>query len=824
MFQFRDSRASELPAAGIADEVNAQLSRNASLVITAPPGAGKSTLLPLTILDGVRDGGKVLVLEPRRLAAIQISGRMSSLAGESVGGTVGYRVRFDSRVSDRTRVEVLTEGILTRMLVDDPTLEGVSVVVFDEFHERSINSDVALALVREAQRLVRPDLKIVIMSASIDASTICAALGAPLVESDGRMFPVEVIRPGGEAVPENAAELVAHTIRAAHREHEGDILAFLPGEADIRRCQELLGDALGQTRVMPLYGLLTPQEQREAIAPSLPGERKVVLATPVAETSITIEGVRIVVDSGLCRKMVFDPQKALSHLETVRISKDMALQRTGRAGRVAPGVCYRLWSTATESRMAECRTPEILDADLASTVLSIAAWGEGRLEDLPWLDLPPVQNVALARRMLTMMGALTEDGIITAHGRKVAAVPCHPRIAQMLVRSNGGESKALAADIAALLEEKDPMAQGDADFTARVNMLRDARRSGRGLKRLVRTAEQYLSMARVQADNSPADPFETGALLAAAYPERVGQAQGGGRYLLANGEIAAAGASDMLASFDWIVAASVSLRPGAEGRVFLGCPVSLEDLLPLGKAVENVCWDSRRGAVVAQTDLRLGRLVLESKPLSNVPADRVSSIICEAVKKEGVSMLDFSDEVENLQRRVAAVASWHSELSLPSLATSDVLANASEWLPMYLGKASSVTELKKIDLCAALWAMLSYEQQKAVERLAPSFVEVPTGSHIRLEYRIGAEAPVLRVRLQECFGLLDTPCVDDGRRPVLMELLSPGFKPVQLTSDLRSFWEGTYFEVRKELRRRYPKHSWPDDPLAADPVRGIRRN
>lgn len=824
MFQFRDSRALELPAAGIADEVNAQLSRNASLVITAPPGAGKSTLLPLTILDGVQDGGKVLVLEPRRLAAIQIAGRMSSLAGESVGGTVGYRVRFDSRVSDRTRVEVLTEGILTRMLVDDPTLEGVSVVVFDEFHERSINSDVALALVREAQRLVRPDLKMVIMSASIDASAICAALGAPLVESDGRMFPVEVIRPGGEAVPENAAELVAHTIRAAHREHEGDILAFLPGEADIRRCQELLGDALGQTRVMPLFGMLSPQEQREAIAPSLPGERKVVLATPVAETSITIEGVRIVVDSGLCRKMVFDPQKALSHLETVRISKDMALQRTGRAGRVAPGVCYRLWSAATESRMAECRTPEILYADLAPTVLSIAAWGEGRLEDLPWLDLPPVQNIALARRMLTMMGALTEEGVITAHGRKVAAVPCHPRIAQMLVRSDGGESKALAADIAALLEEKDPMAQGDADFTTRVNMLRDARRSGRGLKRLARTAEQYLSLARVQADNSPADPFETGALLAAAYPERVGQALGGGRFLLANGEIASAGASDLLASFDWIVAASVSLRPGAEGRVFLGCPVSLEDLLPLGKAVENVCWDTRRGAVAAQNDLRLGRLVLESKPLPNLPSDRVSSIICEAAKKEGVSMLDFSDEVENLQRRVAAAASWHPELELPSLATSDVLSNASEWLPMYLGKASSAAELKKIDLCAALWAMLSYEQQKAVERIAPSFVEVPTGSHIRLEYRIGAEAPVLRVRLQECFGLLDTPCVDDGRRPVLMELLSPGFKPVQLTSDLRSFWEGTYFEVRKELRRRYPKHSWPDDPLAAVPVRGVRRS
>ena len=419
-----------LPASLIANDVNETLADNQSLVVTAPPGAGKSTLLPLTILAGLNnDGGKILMLEPRRLAARQIAERMAQMLGEEVGKTVGYRIRFENKVSKQTRIEVLTEGILTRMLVDDATLEGVSVVIFDEFHERSINSDLALALTRQAQEIIRPDLKIVIMSATIDASNICAALKAPLIESEGRMFPVEINYSTTETdrhfpySSSSIASATASAIAKAHGEHEGDILAFLPGQGEIERCMELLGTSLSPTEVLPLYGNLSPEQQRRAIAPSRQGERKVVLATPIAETSITIEGVRVVVDSGLCRQVVFDSRTGLSHLETVRISRDMATQRMGRAGRVAEGTCYRLWTKASEHLMAEQRTAEIEDADLAPMILDIAAFGENNVETLPWLTLPPRANVFKAKNLLMQLGAIDESGNITQLGKRMSALP-----------------------------------------------------------------------------------------------------------------------------------------------------------------------------------------------------------------------------------------------------------------------------------------------------------------------------------------------------------------------------------------------------------------
>ena len=805
--------------------MNGVLSERGRAVVTAPPGAGKSTLLPLTILESV--SGKVLMLEPRRVAARQIAERMAWMIGEPVGQTVGYRMRFEHKVSVDTRVEVLTEGVLVRRLVDDPGLDGVSVVIFDEFHERSITTDVALALTREAQQVLRPDLKILLMSATIDTESLCRELDAPLVESKGKMFPVEVLRGKEEAKPENAAELVAQTVRIAHRDHEGDILAFLPGEADIRRCAELLGTALAPTQVYPLYGMLSASEQRKAIAPSAAGERKVVLATPIAETSITIEGVRVVVDSGLCRKPVFDPQRGLSRLETVRISQDMATQRTGRAGRVAPGVCYRLWSLATEQRMASIRVPEVLEADLAPTVLDIAAWGESHPERLSWLTPPPSYALSQARQLLQSLDAVDEDGRITPHGRKLAALPCHPRVAQMLLKADTPERKALAADLAALLEEKDPLDTPEAGAYIRLKALRDARRSRREGRwsRMARIAEQYRNMVRVPEDNDDPDPFEAGALLAAAYPERIAKAwkDGVGRFCLAGGDLAAVDPSDSLAASEWLAIGSLNAAPGGVGRIFLAAPLGASDLKPYIRRRDVVGWDSRQGSVVARRESRVGQLSVGTQPLSDVAREEIERVICEAARKEGTSMLDFSEDVQNLQRRVAAVAAWHPELELPDLSTETILERASEWLPPFLGKASTVAELKRIDLPVALWSILTYPQQQAVDRLAPSHITVPTGSHIRVEYRQGADAPVVRVRLQECFGLLDTPRVDDGRRPVLMELLSPGFKPVQLTSDLRSFWEGTYYEVRKELKRRYPKHAWPDDPLAADPVRGVRK-
>ncbi|MBQ9192759.1 MAG: ATP-dependent helicase HrpB [Bacteroidales bacterium] len=814
--------------AEVAGEVNRFLSERGGVVVTAPPGAGKSTLLPLTILEGLGDGGSVLMLEPRRIAARQIAERMASLLGEPAGRTVGYRMRFGHCVSASTRIEVVTEGVLVRRLVDDPGLEGVSVVIFDEFHERSLTTDVALALVREARQVLRPDLKLVLMSATIDASSLCRELDLPLVESRGKMFPVEVLR-GPDATAENAAEAVFRTVRQAHRDHEGDILAFLPGEADIRRCGELLGTSLGSTAVCPLYGMLSMADQRRAIAPSAPGQRKVVLATPIAETSLTIEGVRVVVDSGLCRKLVYDPQRGLSRLETVRISRDMADQRTGRAGRVAPGVCYRLWNLGTEQQMAPLRVPEILEADLAPTVLDIAAWGECRAERLAWLTPPPAYALQQARQLLLSLDAVDADGRIIPHGRQLAALPCHPRIAQMLLKADTPALKALATDIAALLEEKDQLAQetGEAGIDLRLKALREARRSRREGRwtRILRIAEQYRKMLQVEEDNGLVDAFEAGMLLSAAFPERIAKAwkEGQGSFLLSTGDRAALDPADAWAACDWLAVGALHARPGGMGRIFLAAPLSETDLKPFARRRDIVAWDSRQGSVIARREFRIGQLLLSSQPLSDVPREEIVRVLCEAVRKEGLSLLDFSDGVQNLQRRVAAVAAWHPELELPDLGAEAVLSSAPEWLPLYLGRATTAAELRKIDLQAVLWALLTYPQQQAVDRLAPTHVTVPTGSRIRVEYRQGADAPVVRVRLQECFGLQDTPRVDDGRRPVLMELLSPGFKPVQLTSDLRSFWEDTYFEVRKELRRRYPKHAWPDDPREADPVRGVRK-
>ena len=823
-----------LPVAAIAGTLNETLRSATAVIVTAAPGAGKSTLLPLTMRPAV--DGKIIVLEPRRVAARQIAARMAWLMGESVGDTVGYRIRFESRVSDRTHIEVVTEGVLTRMLLDDPALEGIAAVVFDEFHERSLNTDEAFALTRQCQQLLRDDLRLVVMSATIDTAALVDALHCPVLESEGRMFPVEVIHTAEEADVQNVSPLTARTILQAHREHEGDILAFLPGEGEIRRVEEMIADSLDGTRIFPLYGLLSNDEQARAIAPSAPGERKVVLATPIAETSLTIEGVRVVVDSGLHRKMVFDARSGLSHLETVRISMDMATQRTGRAGRVAPGVCYRLWSKGTEARMETVRRPEIQDADLTSLVLDAAIWGEREVERLPWLTPPPKSSVVHARTLLQSLGALDEASKVTQQGKALSKLPCHPRIARMLLMADSPERKSLAADIAALLEEKDPLAgSGDISIATRLDALRRERRNGHGGRwgRIIKIARQYAEMIHAKDDDTTVNPYEAGALLASAYPERIGKVwkEGVGVYQLSSGtlvsvETSAAAHSSFFtlhSSFnsDWIVAASMHRKQGGIGKVFLASVVAPDDLLPYSTKRENIYWDGKAGTIVARQEHRIGAILLDEKPLSGDHRETIQRTICEAIVKDGPSMLNFSDEVQNLQRRIAFIATRHPELGLPSVDNDSLCQRALEWGPLFIGRATTTAELKKLDLKEIIWSCLSYDQQQTIDRLAPTHIVVPTGSRIRLEYRIGAEVPVLRVRLQECFGLIDTPQADGT--PVLMELLSPGFKPVQLTSDLRSFWQETYFEVRKELRRRYPKHAWPDNPLNAEPTRGVKR-
>ena len=895
-----------LPASQIAVGVNEALHTNSSLVVTAPPGAGKSTLLPLTILSSLGEGEKILMLEPRRLAARQIAERMAQMLGEQVGETVGYRVRFESRVSKRTRIEVLTEGILTRMIVDDATLDSVSVVIFDEFHERSINSDLALALTRQAQQIIRPDLKIVIMSATIDASNICAALQAPLIESEGRMFPVELHYADEDTDPRDIAAAAASTTIEAYKKYEGDILVFLPGQAEIERCYELLsksqhltaspsqpintsthqhlntspsqhlntsGGALVSSApttsqpttttsqhltIRPLYGNLSPEDQRRAIAPSAPGERKIVIATPIAETSITIEGVRVVIDAGLCRQVVFDARTGLSHLETVRISMDMATQRMGRAGRVAEGVCYRLWTKTSEHLMAEQRKPEIEEADLAPMVLDTAAFGESDAETLPWLTMPPRAGVFKAKELLTALGAIDENGNITSIGKRMATLPCHPRIARMILATTNlttstpqgvhlsqvhqqhlttstshHNNTSLACDIAALLEEKDPLSEsGGTDLTLRLSALRAARRKKQLGKwqRIAKIAAEYRRMAHTDEDNRDPAPMEVGLLVAYAYPERIAYSTNSiGGYRLASGANVQLDAADQQSAHSWLAIASLYSAPGTTGRVFLAAPIAPDDLeKEFVKEVDNIAWDTKQGCVVMQREQRIGKLMLSEKPIHDADKERLKGIVCEAMKKDGLTMMAWSEKaVEQVQRRVAQVAAWHPEMELPDVSTEHLLSTAAQWLPFYLEEGgrvkTSVQELRKLNLADIIWNILPYEAQLEVDRLAPTHIEVPTGSHIRIDYRSGAEAPVLSVRLQECFGMERTPCVDDGRQPLLMELLSPGFKPVQLTQDLASFWQGTYFEVRKELRRRYPKHYWPENPLEAEAVRGVKR-
>ncbi|MDD6227898.1 MAG: ATP-dependent helicase HrpB [Bacteroidales bacterium] len=798
-----------LPAGKIAEEVNRELRSHGRLVITAPPGSGKSTLLPLTILQDIPEG-KIVMLEPRRAAARQIAMRMADEIGERIGATVGYRMRFESKVSETTRLEVVTEGILERLLIADPTLEGISAVIFDEFHERSLTSDLTLALTLQAQNLIRDDLKIIIMSATMNSEEICNRLGAALVTAEGRMFDVEV-RYGGDTDPRECVQTAVSAVRRAWREQEGNILVFLPGYSDIARCVESLKQILPEAEIFPLHGMLTPVEQYKAIEYNPANRRKIVVATPIAETSLTIEGIRTVVDSGLYRTVRYDPSTGLSRLETERITLDMAQQRTGRAGRLSSGVCYRLWSKAMEHRMAEHRVPEILSADLSGMILDIAAWGESNPLSLPWLTPPPQRAVAEAVRLLSMLGAVDESGSITGHGKRMAGLPCHPRISNMLVKAPGDSARALACDLAAILEEKDPMNDDrDADINTRIALLRQYRRGTLmgAWKRIERAAAQYRHLARCGADNTPPDPVITGNLIALAFPERIAMRLKDGVYRLPSGENIRLNEEDDLSACEFLAVAAM------DRRIFLASPVSKDTLHAHANLHDNISWNSREGKLVAMRESRIGVLVLESRKIEDPDPDALTEVLCEAAKKHGLSMFDFNDATAALQQRLQTVSGWHPELNIPDMSTDTLLENARQWLPMYAEGATTVASLHKIDMCQVIKGMVGYELMNRVDAIAPEHLRLPGGRNVRIQYRQGTPDPVVSARLQDCLGMLDTPRVDNGTRPVLMELLSPGFKPVQLTRDLRGFWTGTYYDVRKELKRRYPKHRWPDDPLA----------
>ncbi len=816
----------DLPITKIIDEVRGKLSTENTLIVNASTGAGKSTILPLALLDQpLFKGKKILMLEPRRLAARTIAVRMSDLLGEQVGETVGYRIRFDNKVSDKTKIEVLTEGILTRMIHSDNALEGVGIVIFDEFHERSIHADVALALCREAQQILRPDLRIMIMSATLDMPQLTELLKAPVAACEGRQYPV-TINYTGQQDEWMLPELTAQTVKKAVKENkEGDVLVFLPGKGEIKKCEEILRKSLNSFSIHPLYGQLPQGKQFAAIFPSKHGKRKIVLATSIAETSLTIEGVTIVVDCGFGRTSKFDPKSGLSRLETTLITKDSADQRAGRSGRLSPGVCYRMWSKATHDRLEAHRTPEILEADLASLVLDMAKWGIIDVKQLTWLSPPPRSTVAQASETLHQLNAL-EHGIITAHGNKMHELPCHPRIAHMLLMAEEDELLDLATDIAPLLEERDPMQrEAGIDINDRIEALRRYRSEGvknPRFKRIEKIAASYRKLFDIAANNDPIDPYETGVLLAQAYPERIAFARPGNnaQFQMSNGKYAMAGHKDDLAHEPWLAVAHVDAR-GGMGKIFMASPLNPKDLAPLVKEQEIITWDTRKGGLIASRDLRIGSIVLKSTPLPAPDESQLITAISEAIKKEGEQLLNFNEEVIQWQNRIMSLRRWNPQGGWPDVSTSTLLMTNFEWLSSYLTQIKKPEELKKIDLVKVLHHHLDWEKQQALNSLAPYKIEVPSGSKIKITYASNGEPPVLAVRLQEIFGMASTPTINSGETPVLMHLLSPGFKPVQITSDLKSFWDNAYFEVKKELKRRYPKHEWPDDPWKAVAIRGV---
>lgn len=827
LFNPENQLISGLPVLGLIPQLKKSFENQTGLLLSASPGAGKSTVVPIALMEeNWLKGKKIVMLEPRRLAARTIASRMSAILGEEVGKTVGYRVRFENKISPQTRTEVLTEGILTRMLQTDNSLEEVGLVIFDEFHERSLFSDTALVLCLEAQQVLRPDMRILIMSATLDVHSLSGVLNFPFLECRGRQYPVDIVYTGQcdeTAIP----EMVAETVYKAVKEKTGDCLVFLPGEAEIRKCEEILRQNLHGFVISPLYGQMPIGQQNFAILPDVAGRRKVVLATSIAETSLTIEGISIVVDCGFGRVALFDPNSGLSRLETFRISKESADQRAGRAGRLGPGTCFRMWTAATQDRMAEHRVPEILEADLASLVLHLAQWGVKDVFQLSWPTKPPKGNLAQASYLLHQLKAL-EDDKITPHGRQMNHLPCHPRIAHMLILAQKHKMLPLAADLAAVLEERDPLPKGSGtDINLRLEALRNFRKEGRGgrnLTRLLKIAEQYCRLFDNQPDNSAVDSSETGLLLAFAYPERIACSRPGNnaQFQLSNGRYAAMDYSDNLAHEPWLSVANMDARSGL-GKIFLASPLNPKDLAGFVTEQETVIWDSRQGGLVAAKEVRLGSLVLKSQALTKVNEKLHAQAVSLAIKNEGETLFEFDEDVVNWQNRVLSLRIWDTGLQWPDVSTKNMLEENQIWFGEYFTRIKKNEDFKKWKLLNIFQDWFGREKLNLLNSLAPVEIEVPSGSKIKLRYFSNGAPPVLAVRLQEVFGMAETPSVCRGKIPVVMHLLSPGFKPVQVTSDLRSFWGNAYFEVKKELKRRYPKHSWPDNPWQATAVAGVKR-
>lgn len=840
-----------LPVEEALPEVRRVLRSGTSLVLVAPPGAGKTTRVPLALLDEPwAEGGRIIVLEPRRIAARAAATHMTRLLGErTVGHTVGYRTRLDTRVSRATRIEIVTEGVLIRMLQSDPGLEGVAAIVFDEFHERSLPADLGLALTLHARELFRPGLRVVVMSATLEAEPVAALLGgAPIVRSEGRAFEVETRFLGSPAArdPWTIARSSASAVETALHDGPGDVLVFLPGWGEIRRTAETLAERAlpSNVEVFSLHGRMDRREQDRALAPSPPGRRKVVLSTAVAETSLTIEGVRVVVDAGWMRVPRFDPGSGLTRLDTVRVTRDAADQRRGRAGREGPGLCFRLWSTHDDRGLVAARAPEIGEADLAPLLLDLATFGAAP-DELRWLDRPPTASLAQAREILEALELLDSGGAINPLGREVARLGVHPRLGRMLSMGRAWGCPRSACDLAAVLSEGDPVrGAGRAppvDLSLRLDALRRARRNGghRGVvAQVLRESDRLMERLRPEgvggpppADRSGGGAEEThgaapGRLVASAFPDRVGlrRAERPGRFLLRNGRGASLFDDDPLVMTESLVAVRLD-GAGAEARIYLAAALDAEAIDALfGHQMtvhDEVVWDAESERVRARRVHRLGALTIRESPLADPPPEAVSRALCEGIRAQGLGVLPFSPETRQLQHRLEFLHRLDAS-GWPASSDEALLADLETWLGPYLAGHRSVADLKRVDLGAALRARIEGRSFGRLDTLAPSHIEVPSGSRRPIDYS-DPEAPVLSVRLQEVFGLSETPRVGGGAVALTLHLLSPASRPVQVTQDLASFWKSAYFEVRKDLRGRYPKHAWPEDPLVAQPLRGVPR-
>lgn len=816
------------PVLDIIPSLKQKLSAHTTVILQAPPGAGKSTVLPLQLLhEPWLENRKIIMLEPRRLAARSVALRMASLLEEEAGETVGYRVRFENKISNKTRIEVVTEGILTRMIQTDTALEDAGLVIFDEFHERSLQADLALALAQQVQSLLRNDLRILIMSATLDGEKISERLrNAPILTSEGRQYPVRITHVPPEK-DDRLSSSVSQIVLRALREQTGDVLVFLPGAAEISRVEQQLAEANVAAIITPLYGDLPFKKQQEAIVPDAHGARKVVLATSIAETSLTIEGITTVIDSGYARVPRFDPRSGLTKLETIRVTKDAADQRAGRAGRLGPGVCYRLWAAATERTLQPSRQPEILEADLTTLVLELAQWGIERIDELNWITAPPGGAVNQAKELLQELEAL-EGNKITARGREMLKLPTHPRFAHMLLVS---ESKALAADVASVLEERDPLSrESGSDLSLRIEVLRKWRAGERVnaersvLERIERLASAWRKAFNVPVDNSVCADEDVGRLIMEAYPERIARQveKQDVRYKLANGRTALLPQHDPLMREEWIAIASLDAGM-KEGKIFLAAPVDKEYLLRRAREQEVVKWDADRGMITAQLESRIGNVVIATKSLQKIPDALRIKILCNAVREAGLKLLNWTETNTQWQSRVLSLRTWRQDEHWPDVNEAALLDTVEEWLAPFTGTANKRSDLQRLDVQLMLDAILPWEQQQVLTRLAPVRLQVPSGSQISVQYFKDGAPPVMEVRLQEMFGLPETPVVNEGRTKIRLHLLSPGYKPVQVTQDLKSFWHTTYHDVRRELRMRYPKHHWPEDPWTAEAVRGIKR-